>query len=54
MQFREGIPYGDVANVLNCNIIVSEFKLQSQYNVIFRTNTLVKSMNSFIPQQLIK
>ena len=33
---------GVVANVLNCNIIVRQFELQSRYNVHFRTNTLEK------------
>ena len=37
-----------MANELVCDIIVSEFKLQSHYNVHFWTNTIQKVMNSFI------
>ena len=39
---------GIVANVLNCDIVVSEFKLQLHYYIHFWTNTLGKSMNSTI------
>ena len=38
-----------VANVLDYNIIVSEFELQPRYHVHFQTNTLRKGMNSVIP-----
>ena len=38
-----------VANVLDCNIVVSEFELQSRYYVHFRTIVLGKVMNSLIP-----
>ena len=38
-------PRSVVANVLDCEIVVSEFKLQSYYYVLFRTNTLGKNMN---------
>ena len=31
--------------LLNCDILVSEFKLQSRYNVHFRINTLRKDIN---------
>ena len=41
-------PWGIVANVLNCNIIVSEFKLKSQNHIDFWTNTLEKGMNFLI------
>ena len=44
---RESL-YVVVANVLDCNIIVSEFKLQSCYYVLFWINTLGKGMNCFI------
>ena len=37
-------------NVLNFEIIVSEFELQSCYYIHFRTNTLGKAMDSFSPQ----
>ena len=39
---------GIVANMLNCNIIVSKFELQSHYYVHFWTNTLGKNKNSLI------
>ena len=34
-----------VANVLDSDILVSEFELQSRYYVHFRTNTLGQSWN---------
>ena len=37
-----------VANVLNCDIVVREFKLQSWYCIDFRTNTIGKDMNALI------
>ena len=36
---------GIVANALDCNILVSEFELQSFYCIFFQTNALVKDMN---------
>ena len=33
-------------NVFDCKLKVRKFKLQSQYHVHFRTNTLEKGMNS--------
>ena len=39
---------GDVANVLDCDIVVREFEFQSRYYVHFRTNALWKGMNSHI------
>ena len=44
-----GSHHGIVPSMLDCNIIVSEFKLQWHYYVYFQTNTLGKSMNSLIP-----
>ena len=44
-----GIPYSIVTNVLDCDIVVNEFKLQSRYYDHFRNNTPVNSMNLFIP-----
>ena len=41
-----GSPFGVVANMLDCNIIVSEFKLQSNYYIHFRT--LRKGMKPLI------
>ena len=38
-----------VANVLDCNIIESRFKLQLCYHIHFQTNTLGKGMNPLIP-----
>ena len=37
----------DVANMLDCDIVISEFKLQSRYYIHFRSNTLGKGMNRF-------
>ena len=41
-----------VANVLDSDIVVSEFELQSRYYVQFRINTLGKCMNPFIPSAM--
>ena len=41
--------HGIVANVVDCDIVVSKFKLQSRYYIPFWTNTLAKGMNSLIP-----
>ena len=38
------------ANVLNYDIVVSEFELQSYYYVHFLTNSLGKRMDSLTPQ----
>ena len=46
-------PCGVVANKLNCNIIVSEFKLQICYYVHFQTNHLRKDMNSRISLAMV-
>ena len=37
-----------VANVLYCDTVVSEFELQPHYYVHFRVNTIEKGMNSLI------
>ena len=40
LQIRSSAkPSGVVGNVLNCDIIVSEFELQSRYYINFRTAT---------------
>ena len=39
-----------VVNVLDCDIIVSEFELQSGYCVYFRINILGKSINPLSSQ----
>ena len=44
-----GGPRGEGANVLDCEIVVSEFKLQSQYYFQLWTNTLGNGVNSLIP-----
>ena len=44
-----GKSLGVVANVLNGDIIVSHFDLQSFHYVHFRTSVLEKDMNNFIP-----
>ena len=36
-------------SVMNCDIAVSEFKLQSHHYVHFQNNTLGKNMKSSIP-----
>ena len=38
--------------MLDCNIVVSEFKLQSCYYIDLRTNTLEKGMNPLYPSML--
>ena len=37
-----------MAHMLNCDIIVSRFELQSRYYVHFQTKTFEKDMNSLI------
>ena len=44
-----GSPRGLVANVLDDNIVVSEFEVQSYYYVHVQTNTLGKGINFLIP-----
>ena len=41
--------FGIVANLLDGDIVVNEFELQSHYYVHFRTNTLEMAMNHLIP-----
>ena len=38
-----------VVNVLDCEILVSEFNLQLRYHVHFRANTIEKGINPLIP-----
>ena len=47
-------PHSVVANMLNCNLKVSEFDLWSRYYVHFRTNTLGKVMNPHFSQLGVK
>ena len=42
-SYQKGNPYGVVANMLDCNIIVSKFKLKLCYYVHFWINTTAKS-----------
>ena len=42
-------PHSVVVNMLDCNVVVSEFKLQSLYYIYFQPNTLGKGMNPLIP-----
>ena len=43
-----GCPCGVMVKPMNCEIVVSEFVLQSRYYVHFRANTLGKGMNPLI------
>ena len=45
-----GSSHGVVANMVGCDIVVSEFDLQSHHYVHFRANTLGKGMNPLSPQ----
>ena len=42
-------PHGVVANVLDCDIAVSEFELQPRYYIHFRTYTLGKDTPLIFP-----
>ena len=41
---------GVVAELLDYDMVVSEFELKSRYYVHFRTNNLLEGMNTQIPQ----
>ena len=43
--------HGSVVNVLDNDILICEFKIQSRYDVQFLSNTIVKGLNRPIPQQ---
>ena len=47
-MFLKGQSIDVVANVLDCDIVVSEFKLHSRYHVHF--HNFRKGMNPFFPQ----
>ena len=47
-RFR-GSPCGVTVKAIDSRIVVSKFKLQSFYNINFRTNTLGKGMNPPYP-----
>ena len=42
-------PHGVVGNVLDCDIVVREFELQSRYYIHNRVYTYGEDMNNFIP-----
>ena len=44
-----GCPRSVMIKAMDCEIVVSKFEFQSRYHVHFRTNTLGKGMNPFIP-----
>ena len=46
LKLQLGSHPGIEANMLDCNIVVLEFKLQSCYYIHFKTNILGKRMNS--------
>ena len=48
-KIKWGSPRRVVANMLDCDIVESEFELQLRYNVYLRTNTFGKSMNPPYP-----
>ena len=45
-------PRGVEVSVLDCDIVVSDFELQSRYYVYFRFNTIKKGMNFLIPSAI--
>ena len=49
LSHEEGIP---IANVLDCDIVVSKFKLKLHYYVYFHNNTFGKGNNLLSPAQL--
>ena len=48
MHFGWGCPRGVMVKAMECEIVVSEFELQSFYYVNFRRNTFEKDMNLLI------
>ena len=52
-SFNDKVPAGRNANVLDCDIVVSEFELPSSFYVHFWINTLGKDMNPIIPAKLL-
>ena len=45
----EGNPHDIVANVLDCDTVVSEFKFQSCFYVHFQTDTIDEGMHPHFP-----
>ena len=48
-----GSHYGLIVNVLNYDITLSEFKLQSPYGIYFQTNILKKGMKPLISTTIL-
>ena len=48
LKQNKGCLRGVMVKAMDCGIVVSEFVLQSRYNVHFRPNTLGKGMNPLI------
>ena len=53
-KINGGSPRDVVANVLDSDIVVSEFELQSRHYIHFRTYTHAKGMNLLFPPLWIK
>ena len=49
--YKWGKPYGIVANALDCDLIVSRFKLQLHYYVHFLINIIGKGTNPPYPSR---
>ena len=47
-------PRGEVANVLSCDMAVSEFQLYSRHYVHIRIKTLEKGINPFITRAILQ
>ena len=47
-KYKTSSPHSVMAKVLDCNLKVSKFKLQSSYHIHFRANILGKGMTSLI------
>ena len=45
-------PRSAVANVLDCDNVVSEFELQSSYYIHFRIDTFGKGINPLLPMNM--
>ena len=45
--------FGLVSKVLDCDIVASEFELQSRHYIHFQTHTIVNGMNPLSPQQWV-
>ena len=46
-------PHGVVGNMVDCDIVVKEFKSQLQYWIHFLTNILRKGMKPLFPSQVL-